>query len=122
MTEACGMCSGGYRSAEQQRRERLQLRAAGRFACGDTMNEIAHDLAGHAMVGAAVNIGAWREDDTEALSSKSPVSRKRRAIKTWAYRDLLIVTTGTCPHPLVQLSYSIGVRNLLVPYRPHPTN
>jgi len=35
---------GGYTPAEQQRRERLRLQAAGRFARGDGINEIA--LAG----------------------------------------------------------------------------
>ena len=35
---------GGYTPAEQQRRERLRLEAAGRFARGDTINEIARDL------------------------------------------------------------------------------
>src|SRR6266487_667964 len=35
---------GGYTPAEQQRRERLRLEAAGRFARGDGISEIAHDL------------------------------------------------------------------------------
>ena len=35
---------GGYTPAEQQRRERLRLEAAGRFARGDAIGEIAHDL------------------------------------------------------------------------------
>ena len=35
---------GGYTPAEQQRRERLRLEAAGRFAGGDKISEIAHDL------------------------------------------------------------------------------
>jgi hypothetical protein len=35
---------GGHTPAEQQRRERLRLEAAGRFACGDAVSEIAHDL------------------------------------------------------------------------------
>jgi hypothetical protein len=35
---------GGYTPAEQQRRERLRLEAAGRFARGDTITEIARDL------------------------------------------------------------------------------
>jgi transposase len=34
----------GYTPAEQQRRERLRLQAAGRFARGDTIKEIARDL------------------------------------------------------------------------------
>jgi hypothetical protein len=35
---------GGYTPAEQQRRERLRLEAAGRFARGDGINDIARDL------------------------------------------------------------------------------
>ena len=35
---------GGYTPAEQQRRERLRLEAAGRFARGDKISEIARDL------------------------------------------------------------------------------
>jgi putative transposase len=35
---------GGYTAAEQQRRERLRLHAAERFARGDGINEIARDL------------------------------------------------------------------------------
>jgi hypothetical protein len=35
---------GGYTPARQQRRERLRLGAAERFARGDGINEIAHDL------------------------------------------------------------------------------
>jgi hypothetical protein len=35
---------GGYTPAEQQRRERLRLQAADRFARGDAISEIAQDL------------------------------------------------------------------------------
>jgi transposase len=35
---------GGYTPAEQQRREQLRLGAAGRFARGDGIKEIARDL------------------------------------------------------------------------------
>jgi hypothetical protein len=35
---------GGYTPAKQQRRERLRLKAAGRFARGDAITEIADDL------------------------------------------------------------------------------
>ena len=48
---------GGYTPAEQQRRERLQLQAAGRFARGDTIREIARDLRVTRGVGAAVAQG-----------------------------------------------------------------
>src|SRR5262249_61181473 len=37
---------GGYTPAEQQRRERLRLEAAGRFARGDEIGEIARGLRG----------------------------------------------------------------------------
>ena len=35
---------GGYTPIEQQRRERLRMEAAGRFARGDEIGEIARDL------------------------------------------------------------------------------
>jgi hypothetical protein len=35
---------GGYTAAEQQRRERLRMEAAARFARGDGINEIPCDL------------------------------------------------------------------------------
>jgi len=35
---------GGYTPAEQQRRERLRLEAAGRFVRGDQISQIADDL------------------------------------------------------------------------------
>ena len=35
---------GGYTPAEQQRRERLRLEAAGRFARGDSTSQIAAEL------------------------------------------------------------------------------
>jgi hypothetical protein len=35
---------GGYTPAEQERRERLRLGAAERFACGDAIAAIAADL------------------------------------------------------------------------------
>jgi hypothetical protein len=34
---------GGYTPAEQQRRELLRMEAAGRFARGDTISQIAHE-------------------------------------------------------------------------------
>src|SRR5579859_5789458 len=67
---------GGYTPAGQRRRERLRLEAAGRFACGDGIKEIARDLR--------VTEGSvrrwhrdWRGGGTEALRSKGPVSRER---------------------------------------------
>jgi putative transposase len=74
---------GGYTPAEQERRERLRLAAAGRFASGDKTGEIARDLR--------VSAGsvrrwrrAWRDGGTEALRSKGPVSRERLSPQQWA--------------------------------------
>ena len=74
---------GGYTPAEQQRRERLRLHAAERFAWGDGTDEIAHDLR--------VTEGSvrrwhrsWRDGGTEALRSKGPVSRERLSPQQWA--------------------------------------
>jgi hypothetical protein len=47
----------GARPAEQQRRERLRLQAAGRFACGDGVDEIARDLRVTPRIGAAATAG-----------------------------------------------------------------
>jgi putative transposase len=74
---------GGYTPAEQQRRERLRLEAAGRFTRGDTIKEIAHDVR--------VTEGSvrrrnrvWRDGGAEALRSKGPVSRERLSSQQWA--------------------------------------
>ena len=67
---------GGYTPAEQQRRERLRLEAAGRFARGDAISQIAHDLR---VTEGSVRRWqrAWQDGGTEALRSKGPVSRER---------------------------------------------
>jgi transposase len=74
---------GGYTPAEQQRRERLRMDAAERFACGDAVSEIARDLR--------VSPGsvrrwqrAWRDGGAEALRSRGPVSRERLSPAQWA--------------------------------------
>ena len=74
---------GGYTLAEQQRRERLRLEAAGRFARGDGISEIAHDLR--------IRPGSvrrwrrtWQDGGTAALRSKGPVSRERLSPRQWA--------------------------------------
>jgi transposase len=74
---------GGYTPAEQQRRERLRLEAAGRFARGDTINEIAHDLR---VTPGSVRRWhrAWLDGGIEALRSKGPVSRERLSPHQWA--------------------------------------
>src|SRR5271169_2011849 len=67
---------GGYTPAEQQRRERLRLEAAGRFAAGDEINEIALDLR---VTEGSVRRWhrAWQAGGTEALRSRGPVSWAR---------------------------------------------
>ena len=74
---------GGYTPAEQQRRERLRLRAAGRFARGDSIEEIAHDLR---VTEGSVRRWrrAWQDGGAEALRSKGPVSRERLSPQQWA--------------------------------------
>jgi len=74
---------GGYTPAEQQRRERLRLEAAERFARGDGINEIARDLRV-----APGSIRRWRragqDGGTEALRSRGPVSREKLSPLQWA--------------------------------------
>src|SRR2546430_14460160 len=73
---------GGYTPAEQQRRERLRLEAAERFARGDGINEIAHDLR---VMPGSVRRGhrAWQDGGTAALRSKGPVSREKLSPQQW---------------------------------------
>jgi transposase len=74
---------GGYTPAEQQRRERLRLEAAGRFACADGVNEIARDLR---VTPGSVRRWqrAWASGGVEALRSKGPVSREKLSPQQWA--------------------------------------
>ena len=74
---------GGYTPAGQQRRERLRLEAAGRFARGDRIGEIAEDLR---VTEGSVRRWhrAWREGGTQALRSSRPVSRERLSPQQWA--------------------------------------
>jgi transposase len=78
---------GGYPPAGQQRRERLRLRAAGRFARGDTISQIARDLR---VTPGSVRRQhrAWRDGGSEALRSKGPVSRERLSPQQWARLEL----------------------------------
>jgi transposase-like protein len=73
---------GGYTPAEQQRRERLRLEAAVRFARGDGVGEIAQDLR---VTPGSVRRWrrAWQDGGTEALRSKGPVSRERLGPRQW---------------------------------------
>jgi hypothetical protein len=59
---------GEYTPAEQQWRERVRLQAAERFACGDGISEIAHDL--RVMPGSVRRRQAWQDGGTAALRSK----------------------------------------------------
>ena len=74
---------GGYTPAEQQRRERLRLEAAGRFTRGDTIKEIARDLR---VAEGSVRRWrqAWQDGGAGALRSKGPVSRERLSPQQWA--------------------------------------
>jgi putative transposase len=73
---------GGYTPIEQ-RRERLRMEAAGRFARGDEIGEIARDLR---VTEGSVRRGhrVWRDGGTEALRSRGPVSRERLSPQQWA--------------------------------------
>ncbi|MGH3419101.1 MAG: winged helix-turn-helix domain-containing protein [Streptosporangiaceae bacterium] len=74
---------GGYTPAEQQRREQVRLEAAGRFARGDGIDEIARDLR---VTSGSVRRWhrAWQNGGMEALRSKGPVSRERLSPQQWA--------------------------------------
>jgi putative transposase len=74
---------GGYTPAEQERRERLRLEAAGRFARGDSVREVARDLR---VTEGSVRRWrrAWQAGGAEALKSKGPVSRERLSPQQWA--------------------------------------
>src|SRR6266851_7304055 len=74
---------GGYTPAEQQRRERLRLQVAGRFARGDMIGEIARELR---VTPGAVRRWhrAWRDGGAAALRSRGPVSRERLSPRQWA--------------------------------------
>ena len=78
---------GGYTPAGQQRRERLRLEAAGRFARGDAIKEIARDLR--------VTEGpvrrwqkAWRDGGAEELRSRGPVPWEKLSPQQWARLEL----------------------------------
>jgi transposase len=73
---------GGYTPAEQQRRERLRLEAADRFAAGDGTGAIAPDLR---VTPGSVRRWrrAWRQGGPVALKSKGPVSAERLSLAQW---------------------------------------
>src|SRR5258707_5135817 len=74
---------GGYTPAEQQRREGLRLEAAGRFARGDRVSEIAHDLR---VTPGSVRRWhrAWQDGGAEALRASGPGARERLSPQQWA--------------------------------------
>jgi putative transposase len=78
---------GGYTPAEQQRREQLRLEAAGRFARGDEVKEIARGLR---VTGGSVRRWhrAWLGGGDEALRSRGPASRERLSPQQWARLEL----------------------------------
>jgi transposase len=74
---------GGYAPAEQRRRERLRLEAAERFACGDSIREIACDLR---VTECSVRRWrrAWQAGGAQALRPRGPVSREKLSPRQWA--------------------------------------
>jgi transposase len=78
---------GGYTPAGQQRREGLRLEAAGRFARGGRVSEIAHDLR---VTPGSVRRWhrAWQDGGAGALRSRGPVSRERLSAQQWARLEL----------------------------------
>ena len=78
---------GGYTPAEQQRRERLRLQAADRFARGGTIKEIAGDLR---VTEGSVRRWhrAWQDGGEQALRSRGPVSREKLSPQQWARLEL----------------------------------
>jgi putative transposase len=78
---------GGYTPAEQQRRERLRLETAERFARGDSIRQVAADLR---VTEASVRRWhrAWQDGGAQALRSRGPVSRERLSPQQWARLEL----------------------------------
>ncbi|MFK0297531.1 winged helix-turn-helix domain-containing protein, partial [Streptomyces sp. NPDC090442] len=74
---------GGYTPAEQERRERLRLEAAGRFVRGDKSEVIAWELR---VTSRSVRRWrrAWEVGGADALRSKGPVSAERLGQAQWA--------------------------------------
>ena len=79
---------GGYTPAEQQRRGRLRMEAAGRFARGDGIGEIARDLRVTEGSVRRWATGTWQDGGPGAPRSKGPVSRERLSPQQWARLEL----------------------------------
>jgi transposase len=74
---------GGYTPAEQQRRERLRLEAAGRFARGDS-SSVTRGTPRVTPGSVRRWRRAWQQGGTAALKSKGPVSAERLSPQQWA--------------------------------------
>jgi putative transposase len=74
--------AGGYTPAEQERRERVRLEAAERFARGDPSSAIARDLR---VTERSVQSwrAAWNSGGAGALASRGPVSAERLTRAQW---------------------------------------
>jgi putative transposase len=74
---------GGLTPGEQEKRERLRLEAAERFARGDETEAIAKDLR---VTARSVRRWrrAWREGGAEALRSRGPMAVERLSPGQWA--------------------------------------
>ncbi|MEV1240756.1 winged helix-turn-helix domain-containing protein [Nonomuraea sp. NPDC050022] len=74
---------GGHTPAEQERRERLRLRTAERFAEGESTRDIARELRiSERSVGRWR--AAWQRGGIQALPSQGPVSREKLSTVQWA--------------------------------------
>lgn len=74
---------GGLTPGEQEKRERLRLEAAERFACGDKTEDIAKDLR---VTARSVRRWrrAWGEGGADALQSRGPMAVERLSPAQWA--------------------------------------
>jgi putative transposase len=73
---------GGYTPAEQQRRERLRLETAERFARGDSTGQVAADLRVTERT-VRRRRRAWQDGGAVALRSRGPASRERLGPQQW---------------------------------------
>ncbi|MEU6996694.1 winged helix-turn-helix domain-containing protein [Nonomuraea sp. NPDC046570] len=77
---------GGYTPAEQERRERLRLRAAEWFEVGESTKTIAARLRVHERSVTRWR-KAWREGGAQALRSKVPVSKEKLSARQWEHLE-----------------------------------
>jgi transposase len=74
--------AGGYTPAEQERRERVRLVAAERFAQGASNGEVADELRVSVRSVSSWR-RAWTQEGEAGLASKGPVSRERLSARQW---------------------------------------